>query len=334
MEQKEISIKLFNENDDFSGECGTQCNDYIDKINIIVNKNNNLKLNYKMVKMIEDKDVINYNNYDFSDKFINIKVIISLLEFFNLTKFNTHEIYEFFKNNKKKYNIWKYIYNSEHIHCQTSSNYEKFVILRNCLSYSWEECLYDLLKECLNNNRCYKTFIWLDIFCVNQFNEKIKSEGLNNIDHAYHIADVYNISSFLAFERYWCCYEMSLKKKSIDGTIINCNNDLNTKITNVLNNLFNSVFNNSELLYNENCNKYIYKYILEFQKIKEFDENRFNLENAKITYDKDKYFIQEKIINRYGTIYEYEKRMNIYIYLIKYRDDRKYVYLANRIMEL
>ena len=80
--------------------------------------------------------------------------------------------------------------------------------------------------------------------------------------------------------------------------------------------------------------KYIYKYILEFQKIKEFDKNKFSLKNAKITYDSDKKIIENRIIESYGPIQEFEKRMNIYIYLVKYRDDTKFVYLANRIMEL
>lgn len=333
MEQKEINIKLYNENDVFSGKCGERCINYINNINIIGNKNNNLKLNYNMIKTI-NKDIINYNNYDFSDKFINIKVIISLLEFFNLTNFSAHKIHKFFDDNKEKYNIWKYLNNSEYIKCNIPSNYEKFVILRICLSYSWEECLYDLLKECLNNNRCYKTFIWIDIFCVNQFNEKMKLKGLNNIDYAYHMADIYNISSEAAFGRYWCCYEMSIKKKSIDGIIINNNDNLNPDISNILSNIFNNIFNDINLLYKEDCKKYIYKYILEFQKIKEFEKNKFSLKKAKIKYDKDKIFIENKIIKKYCTLKEYEKRMNIYIYLITYRDDMKYVYLANRIMEL
>lgn len=72
--------------------------------------------------------------------------------------------------------------------------------------------------------------------------------------------------------------------------------------------------------------------MLEFQKIKEFKKNKFSLKNAKIKYNKDKYFIESKIINKYNTIEEYEKRLNMYIYLMIYRDDMKHLYLANKIM--
>lgn len=252
MEQKEINIKLYNDSNIFSGDNKIKINKYIDDIDIIYNRKEKLKLNYEIIKFDNN---INYNNYDFSDRFININVIIYLLEFFYLKTLNTYNIYEFFKKNKMKYNIWSYLYSSEYISYDIKPIYDKFAILRLCLSYSWKECLYDLLKRCLDVNRCYKTFIWIDIFCVNQFNEKIKQKGLNKIEDIYHIADVYNISSFDAFKRYWCCYEMSLKKKSIDGTIINYNDDIDPKIENILNNLFDNVFNNTELLYNGNYKK-------------------------------------------------------------------------------
>lgn len=335
MEQKEINIKLFSENIFFSGEYLEQCINYTNNISVIINKNNDLKLNYKMINF-ENNDLIKYDNYDFSERFLNLKVIISLLEFFDLKKFSTYEIYNFFNNNKEKYNIWKYLYNIEYIHYKTPSNYKINFILRICLSYSWEECLYDLLKRCLNvNNASYKIFIWIDIFCVNQFNNDIKLKGLDKIDNVYYIADIYNISSLKAFERYWCCYEMSLKKKAIDGIFLDINGSYKiNKYSVKLKELFDNVFYNNILLYKDKENSNIYKYISEFQKIKDFEENKFSLEKAKITIDTDKIFIEERIKKRYRTIEEYEKRMNIYIYLIKYRDDMKYVYLANRIMEI
>lgn len=303
------------------------CN-YIEDCKIIINKGNYTKLNNKMFKF---DDEINYNNYDFSDRFINIKIIISLLEIFDLTKLNTHNIHDFFNNNKKKYNIWKYLSESEYINCNVPSNYDKLVILRICLTYSWEECLYDLLNNCLNNNKNYKTFIWIDIFCVNQFNQDIKMKGLNNIDKAYYIADIYNISSLKAFERYWCFYEMSLNKKSKDGFILNETNLVKSdKIANIIKKIIDNIFNNNNNF--DSDNNIIYKYMLEFQKIKEFKKNKFSLKNAKIKYNKDKYFIESKIINKYNTIEEYEKRLNMYIYLMIYRDDMKHLYLANKIM--
>lgn len=76
----------------------------------------------------------------------------------------------------------------------------------------------------------------------------------------------------------------------------------------------------------------IYEFILEFYKTDEFNKNKFSLKNADVKYINDKNYIENEILNKYKTIEEYEKRINIYIYLILYRNDLKYVYLANKIM--
>lgn len=303
--------------------------EHIKENKLIYNKGQFLKLNYEM---FEFDNEINFENYDFSERFLNIKSIISLLEIFNLTSSNTYEICDFFYRNGIKYNIWKYLNNTEYVTCDLSE-YNTFVFSRICISYSWNECLYIILKECLNKTRTYKLFIWIDIFCVNQFNEKIKKKGLDKIDDVYHIADFYIISSSKAFERYWCCYEMSLKKKSIDIILINKELSKSKIIMNILEKLFENIFDNNNILFNKD-NIRIYKYILEFQKINELMENKFSLKNAKISYDNDKKIIEDKIIKKYGTIEEYEKRINIYFYLITYRDNVSYGYLANRIMDL
>lgn len=320
-----VNIKL--SEDDIFFEDKDELNNYIDKIDIINNKGNFQTLSKELFKY---DDNINYNSYNFSDRFFNINVLIVLLEIFNLTDKNTYKIYDFFKDNKDIYNIWNFLNKSEYISYKVmSKDYKKICIMRVCLSYSWNECLYNLLKKCLNNNRCYKTFIWIDIFCVNQFNEEIKLKGLKNIDSVYSIADVYNISSLNAFERYWCCYEMSIKKESVDGILLYNikNSDIKIKL---LKSLFEDIFKN--ILDNDSIK--IYEFINKFQEIKEFNRKKFSLTNSKITYNSDKIIIENKIKEKYGTLGEYEKRMNIYIYLIKYRDDMKYVYLANRIMEL
>lgn len=134
----EINIQLSNDSDDFKGNNKQYCIDYINNTYIIQNKGNFSKLNNKMFKFDE---TINFYNYDFSDRFFNINVIISLLKIFNLTTSNTYEIYKFFDDNKEKYNIWKYLNNAEYIYCNTPSEYDLFVIFRVCLSYSWKECL-------------------------------------------------------------------------------------------------------------------------------------------------------------------------------------------------
>lgn len=297
---------------------------------LIYNKGQFLKLNREMFEFNKE---INFENYDFSERFLNIKNIISLLEIFNLTSSNTYEIHNFFHKNRTRYNIWKYLNNSEYVNCNLSE-YNTLVFSRICISYSWNECLYSILKECLNKNRTYKLFIWIDIFCVNQFNEKIKKKGLDKIDDVYHIADFYVISSSKAFERYWCCYEMSLKKNSIDIILLDTKELSKSKINmSILEKLFNNIFDNNIILFNKD-NIRIYKYISEFQKIKEFEKNKFSLKNAKISYDSDKKIIEDKIIKKYSTIEEYEKRINIYIYLITYRDNVSYGYLANKIMNL
>lgn len=329
-----FSINLSN-NAEFTENDKQYFIEYIKKTKIILNKNNSelVNLNYKMINF-DKNDTIKYNNYDFSNRFLNIKVIISLLEIFKLTSLNTYKILDFFKENIEKYNIWKYLDNTEYISSNLLENYDIFVISRICLSYSWQECLYDLLVQCLNN-KTYKIFIWIDIFCINQFSDEIKAKGLNNIEHAYYISDIYNISSMEAFDRYWCCYEMSLEKKATDSIILNKNKLI--KIDDVhnqkLKKIFNKTFNNNTLFDNNN-NDNISKYILNFQNVNEFKENKFLLKNAKITKPEDKKYITNKILKRYKIIEEYEKRLNIYIKLIIYRDDMTYSYLANKIMNI
>lgn len=327
----EFNIKLSNDGK-FTKEEEQYFTEYIKETEIISNKNNNefLNFNYKMINF-DKNDIIKYNNYDFSNRFINIKVIISLLEIFKLTSLNTYKIFDFFNKNKEKYNIWKYIDNTEYVHCNLSLDYDNFVITRICLSYSWKECLYDLLVQCLNS-RIYKMFMWIDIFCVNQFNDEIKIKGLNNIDNAYYICDIYNISSLDAFDRYWCCYEMSLEKKAMDSFILNKNKliKINTH-EQKLKEIFKQIFNDNTLYSNNNNNK-IEGYISNFQNI--FKENKFLLKDAKITKSEDKKYITDRILKRYKIIEEYEKRINIYIKLITYRDDMSYSYLANKIMNI
>lgn len=182
-----ITINLYNDSNKFTDDDIQYFIKYIEKTKIINNKNNFLKLDN---------------------------------EIFNLTSLNTYEICDFFYKNKKKYNIWKYLNNSEYVN-DSSLEYDNFVIIRLCITYSWEECLYDLLDMCLKKNRVYKIYIWIDVFCVNQFNNKIKMKGLNKIKNIYYIADIYNISSIKALGRYWCCYEMSLNKKANDIIILN-----------------------------------------------------------------------------------------------------------------
>lgn len=322
----EIVIYLSDETDNFTENDKKYFHKYIETTKIINNMANSLKLNDKIFEFDEK---INYNNYDFSDRFLNLRSIISLLEIFNLTTLNTYEICNFFYENKMKYNIWKYLNITEYV-TYDSLDYDDFVLIRVCISYSWKECLYDLLKKCLNKSRSYKIFIWIDLFCVNQFNEKIKKKGLDKIDNVYGISDIYSISSLDAFKRYWRCYEMSLKKDFIDGGLIN-KADIKMNINLKLKENFNKVFNNDNILLYNDDNK-IKEYVLEFNKIKEFKKNNFELKKADITYEKDKKFIENKILEKYKSIEEYENRINIYIYLIMYRDDMSYSYLANKIM--
>lgn len=327
-----IDVQLSNNSSDFNEKDKEYFINYIEKCKIINNKGNFLKLRNEMFTF---DNILNYKNYDFSERFINLNVIISLLEIFNLTYLNTYKIYEFLNENKEKYNIWKYINSAEYIHYNSPCNYNKLAIVRLCLSYSWQECLYELLQKCLNKNRTYKTFIWIDIFCVNQFNNKIKNKSLNKINDVYYVADIYNISSLDAFGRYWCCYEMSLEKKATDTILIN-KKELSKKIIYELKNIFNNIFGKS-MLYDENNkenNEKIQEYILEFQKKEEFKKNKFSLKNVDITKPEDKIFINSNILNRYKTMKEFENRINIYIYLIKYRDNVEYGYLANQIMKI
>lgn len=322
-----ITIKLYNDSKQFTEDDIQYFQKYVEESKIINNKNNFLKLNNKIFGFDEK---INFENYDFSDRFFNIKIIMALLEIFNLTSLDTYEIYNFFCKNKKKYNIWKYLNSSEYIN-DSSLEYDNFVIIRLCITYSWKECLYDLLNQCLKKNRVYKIYIWLDIFCVNQFNSEIKMKGLNKIKNIYYIADIYNISSMEAFNRYWCCYEMSLNKKANDIIILNKNEIIKDKINNEeLKEIFNEIFKNDKL-FCEN-NKEIEKYVIEFKNNEKLKKNKFSLKNVNITRIEDKDYINNKILERYKTISEYEKRIDIYIKLIIYRDDMSYGYLANKIM--
>lgn len=166
-----------------------------------------MNINNNIINIINKKYIADGKQY-----IENCNIIYNKMEEHTFIKLDTH-IFDFFKENKLKYNIWKLLNISEYIHYNESFQYDKRFIIRLCLSYSWKECLYDLLIKCLNNSDSYKTFIWIDIFCVNQFNDYIKNKGLNRINDIYYVADIYDISSLEAFKRYWCCYEMSLKKK-------------------------------------------------------------------------------------------------------------------------
>lgn len=324
-----INIKLYNESKKFTKYDINYFQKYIKQTKIINNKFNFLKLNNEMFEFDEK---INFSNYDFSKRFFNIKVIMSLLEIFDLTTLNTYQIKDFFYKNKEIYNIWKYLNDSEYINYNISSDYDEFVITRLCISYSWKECLYELLEYCLKQNRVYRIYIWIDVFCVNQFNDDIKTKGLEKIKDVYYIADIYNISSIEAFSRYWCCYEMSLNKIATDSIILNKKNIIkNIEHDNELKNIFNRMFKNDLLFCDENDEK-IKKYIIEFQNNLKIKENIFSLTNVNITNIQDKDYINNKILEKYKTIEEYEKRIDIYIKLITYRDDMSYGYLANKIM--
>lgn len=325
----EIVVNLSNEFNGFIQYNKQSFCKYIEHCEIINNKGKSSILNNKMFEFDEK---INFNNYDFSERFLNLKVIISLLEIFNLTSLNTYKIKDFFDKNRFKYNIWKYLNNTEYINFD-SLKYKKKYIIRMCISYSWEECLYELLKKSLDKSSSYKIFIWVDLFCVNQFNDKIKMKGLNNIDYAYSISDIYNISSIKAFNRYWCCYEMSIEKRAIDGILINkLQFDIKKKINQKLKEIFSEIFKD-KLSYLNNKDK-IKEFILIFQNSDEFNKHKFSLKNANISINKDKEYIDEKILKKYKTIEEYENRINVYMYLILYRDDITYFYLANNIMNL
>lgn len=246
-----VNIELSNNSINFREKNRDNFVDYINNLGIIFNQGSFSILNDKMFEFNKN---LNFNNYDFSERFLNLRVIMSLLKIFNLTNKNTYEIFEFFDNNKQKYNIWKYLNDTEYIHCDAKSNYNKSAIIRICLSYSWKECLYNLLNEILNKScKNFKVFIWIDIFCVNQFNEKIKKKGLDKIKNVYYIADIYIISSLKAFSRYWCCYEMSLEKKAIDGILISRDDFYRSDIhKQKLDEIFNKIFINTISLYEEN----------------------------------------------------------------------------------
>lgn len=78
--------------------------------------------------------------------------------------------------------------------------------------------------------------------------------------------------------------------------------------------------------------KDVSKFIKEFLKAEEFKNNFFYISKAEITRKEDKVFIEKNIIDKYKTFKEYEKKVNIYIYLMIYRYDVKYGKLANYIM--
>jgi len=216
------------------------------------------------------------------------------------------------------------------------------------ISYFWGERLFDLIKDIVElggGNRCNE-YIWVDIISIDQ-NDPEKSKDLSDIADIYANGSKYYISSEEAFKRYWCCYELSIPKKSIDLVILSeysreatgdglfyLDSNQRDVTSSVKDKKWNEYCQRSNELINFNELNVIKNNILELKS--KFENNPeiliknvqqlidscikdesldkyFDLKNAKISFDSDKIFINKSIINIYGDMAIFNKVVRMHI---------------------
>jgi len=154
------------------------------------------------------------------------------------------------------------------------------------LTYSWAEVLYDLLLK-MKEDRILaenEKYVWVDIICVDQ--TKDPAEALSNLPQIYKKSSSYCVSSFDAFHRYWCCFELSIKKSNekIHLLIDNVTSGFSDKVIELF------------LEYMEEIAEWNHHQLKFLNTAMDF--SNFDIHNAKITLEKDKEFIEGIIKKR------------------------------------
>lgn len=293
----------------------------ISKIKYAKNKKPNMKYIYDWIIEAQNNNInieeSNLENTDLSKYCLNISQVCSFLIKYKLTGSNTYQILEFMKKHKKEINLMKEfsyrsLLNNENLENFDTTGREKYKNGYLCLSYSWKENLYCLLNE-INGY----SFIWIDIFCVNQLDEKLKQKGLDQIEYAYSNCLIYFMTKE-SLKRYWCTYELSVFKKKmiefhmINKTYIETNNDFNKIYLKFIEKM--EYFNDKHLKYKTRISimrKFYFKAI----KYLDFKE-KFVLKEAKITFENDREYIEKEILKKYKKLKHFELEMNCLLIII------------------
>jgi len=156
------------------------------------------------------------------------------------------------------------------------------------ITYSWENNVYNLIKRL---SIIYKN-IWLDIVCINQFDEITKNKQLLELQYAYQCCDCYYVDGLTTLKRYWCCFEIA--------TVFKFNENVNSNF-----NVGDDYFKESEKINISYLPKNVYEHLK-----KTYNSKYFKLNESKITYEKDKIFINNNILKWYNNFDNYENTVN------------------------
>jgi len=219
--------------------------------------------------------------------------------------------------------------------------YEKSGRHRNVfhvLTYSWAENLYDIIRFiCYETDNStdiipqpYHHYVWIDIINIDQNNNT--SNALNSLRDIYKVSTSYIISSEKAFSRYWCCFELSIVKKA-ENQYFTCkpssmNENIYERILNVvtqnkgflkemvqMENYLSVISAVENLKKNSLTKKFIHD-LCQF--------NFFDINNAGITLESDKVYINKSILEVFKSLEDYDNFIELTILEIYLLQSKEY----------
>lgn len=218
--------------------------------------------------MEEKKDNIFSINTEF---LINNGLHCSLLSIdklydYILTKNKSCNIYEFIKQDYERLFFIDYqftIFNSNFI----------------SISYSWSSNIKDLITSLMVfSKKVNINYLWMDAFCIDQYDIKSRKAGLKAINYVYQKATYHLCINLRSLERLWCQYELAMRQNVKPNSTMFLFSD-----------------NEKELILKNNINELIRIY-------------NFSFNNCYTTFTEDREYIENEINSHFKSVDIFDKQ--------------------------